>query len=49
MTGTRPCDIDNRFVDEDFMDSSHLTEKGAKKFSKIIKEEVLERKVPSAL
>ena len=32
---------DNRFVDEDFWDSSHLTDIGANKFSKIVKEEVL--------
>lgn len=32
---------DKRFVDEDFYDSSHLTDIGANKFSKIVKEEVL--------
>ena len=32
---------DNRFVDEDFMDSSHLSEIGANKFSRIVKEEIL--------
>lgn len=32
---------DERFVDEDFDDSSHLTDIGANKFSKIVKEEVL--------
>lgn len=34
---------DKRFVDEDFYDSSHLTDIGANKFSKIVKEEVLDK------
>lgn len=34
---------DERFVDEDFFNSSHLTDIGANKFSKIVKEEVLDR------
>lgn len=32
---------DERFIDEDFYDASHLTDIGANKFSKIVKEEVL--------
>lgn len=32
---------DKRFADEDFWDASHLTDIGANKFSKIVKEEVL--------
>ena len=34
---------DERFVDEDFFDSSHLNDIGANKFSKIVKEEVLDK------
>lgn len=34
---------DERFVDEDFFDSSHLTDIGANKFSKIVKEEILDK------
>lgn len=34
---------DERFVDEDFFDASHLTDIGATKFSKIVKEEILDR------
>ena len=34
---------DKRFVDEDFKDASHLTNIGANKFSKIIKEEILDK------
>lgn len=37
--------LDNRFVDEDFHDASHLTDVGATKFSKIVKEEVLDKSV----
>ena len=35
---------DKRFVDEDFYDASHLTDIGANKFSKIVKEEILDVK-----
>ena len=35
---------DKRFVDEDFFDSSHLSDKGATKFSIIVKEEILDVK-----
>lgn len=35
---------DKRFVDEDFIDSNHLTYIGANKFSKIVKEEILDVK-----
>ena len=34
---------DKRFVDEDFFDASHLADIGATKFSKIVKEEILDR------
>lgn len=34
---------DERFVDEDFYDSSHLSDIGANKFSKIVKEEILDK------
>lgn len=34
---------DERFVDEDFFDSSHLSDIGANKFSKIVKEEILDK------
>ena len=34
---------DDRFGDNDFQDASHLTEVGARKFSKIVKEEILEK------
>jgi hypothetical protein len=34
---------DDRFGDNDFQDASHLTEIGARKFSKIVKEEILEK------
>lgn len=34
---------DKRFVDEDFFDANHLTDIGATKFSKIVKEEILDR------
>lgn len=33
---------DSRFVDEDYLNSSHLRDLGAKKFSKIFREEVLD-------
>jgi hypothetical protein len=34
---------DKRFVDEDFYDASHLNDIGANKFSKIVKEEILDK------
>lgn len=34
---------DKRFVNEDFYDSSHLTDIGANKFSNIVKEEILDK------
>lgn len=34
---------DERFVNDDFKDASHLTENGAVKFSKIVKEEILDK------
>ena len=34
---------DKRFVDEDFYNASHLTDIGANKFSKIVKEEILDK------
>lgn len=35
---------DSRFVADDFYDSDHLSEVGAKKFSLLLKQEVLDRK-----
>ena len=34
---------DERFVAEDFGDSDHLNTQGAKKFSRILKDEVIEK------
>lgn len=34
---------DKRFVDDDFYDSSHLTDIGANKFSKIVKEDIIDK------
>ena len=39
---------DKRFIDDDFYDASHLTSIGATKFSKIVKEEVLNKKIHQA-
>lgn len=36
--------FDNRFIDDDFNDAGHLSDIGAAKFSKIVKEEILEKK-----
>lgn len=37
---------DERFVVEDYFDSSHLNTQGAEKFSRILKEEVIEKYLP---
>ena len=39
--------MDERFVLEDFQDGSHLSTKGAEKFSKIIKDEIVKKNIDS--
>ena len=39
---------DERFVDDDFYNANHLSEFGASKFSKIVKEEILDKQKPSS-
>ena len=36
---------DDRFTDEDFIDSDHLNERGAKKLSHLLNEDVVKRYV----
>lgn len=38
---------DERFTDDDFINSDHLNERGARKFSQILNEDVVKRFVPS--